>query len=253
MSGISARRIKTAITNIPNLFKGYNLYVNPEKMRLINKAFTSSKFIPKSFADLGGVWKVDAAYTLYTARTYNIQGTLVDTNFNPVAQAQLDKLQNVRTIQGDFGNDQTISKVGNPDMVFFFDVLLHQVNPNWDEILTKYSKITSCFVIYNQQITNYDNTIRLTDLSLEDYKKLVPTRSDDVYDYVFSHKNEINTEYNKPWKDIHNIWQWGITDNDLRNKMDKLGFKEIYFHNYGNFTKLNNFEDHGFIFIKKQM
>lgn len=251
MIDIPARRIKIAIQNLPNLLNGYNIFVNPEKMQLIDKAFKSANFIPSSFADLGGVWKVNAAYTIYTAKTYNINGVLVDTNFNQEALRELNKLPKVKTIAGDFGSDAVISQIGKPDMVFFFDVLLHQVNPDWDQILARYASITKCFVIYNQQITSYNKTIRLTDLELAEYKNLVPKRSDTVYDYVFSHKDEINKEYNKPWKDVHNIWQWGITDNDLRDKLDKLGFKEVFYKNYGNFTKLKDFEDHGFIFIKE--
>jgi len=251
MSGFSARKLIIALQNLPNLARGYNLYVNPEKMRLIDKAFSASGFRPKSFADLGGVWKVDAAYTIYTAKKFNIPGKIVDTNFNPTAQAELDKLPNIKTLEGNFGDDRIITELDKPDMVFFFDVLLHQVNPNWDEILTKYSKVTNCFVIYNQQIINYDKTIRLTELSLSKYKELVPARTDDVYDYIFSHKEELNTEYNKPWKDIHNIWQWGITDNDLREKLDRLGFKEIFYKNYGYFPKLKTFDERGFIFVKK--
>ena len=163
MSGFSARKLKIALQNLPNLARGYNLYVNPEKMRLIDKAFSATSLKPKSFADLGGVWKVDAAYTIYTAKRYGIPGKIVDTNFNPKAQAELDKLPNVKTVAGNFGDDQIIAQLDKPEMVFFFDVLLHQVNPNWDEILKKYSKITNCFVIYNQQIINHDKTIRLTE------------------------------------------------------------------------------------------
>lgn len=249
MTGLSLRRIKKGLNNFINLLHGYNIYVNRNKMRLIDEAVKLMNKKPASFADLGGVWKVNAAYTLYTSKIYKIPGSLVDTNFNPEVDTLLEKHPLIKKVSGNFGDKGVITQLNNPDMVFFFDVLLHQVTPDWDTILERYSSVTKCFVIYNQQITSYKNTIRLTDLNVTAYKELVPARSDDVYDFIFSNKDVLNTEYNKPWKDIHQIWQWGITDEDLRKKLSSLGFKEIYYKNYGNFGELRDFEDHGFIFI----
>lgn len=250
MLNLSARRIKKGLNNFINVLYGYNIFVNRNKMKLIDEAVSLMNDKPSSFADLGGVWKVNAAYTLYTSKKYNIPGTLVDTNFNPEVDLLLSKNPLLKKVTGNFGSNEVIAQLNNPDMVFFFDVLLHQVNPDWDTILERYSRITKCFVIYNQQITSYKTTIRLTELELNVYKELVPSRSDDVYEYIFSHKDDINTEYNKPWKDVHQVWQWGITDNDLRRKLASLGFKEVFYKNYGPFGDLKSFEDHGFVFIK---
>ena len=63
-------------------------------------------------------------------------------------------------------------------------------------------------------------------------------------------RKDIHPEYQKPWKDIHNIWQWGITDSDLRNQMKSLKFEEIYYKNHGWFSTLPAFEDHSFVFVK---
>src|SRR3712207_8336532 len=43
-------------------------------------------------------------------------------------------------------------QVQGVDAVFFFDVLLHQVRPHWDEVLNLYSA-AKVVVIYNQQWT----------------------------------------------------------------------------------------------------
>jgi len=68
---------------------------------------------------------------------------------------------------------------------------------------------------------------------------------------VYEHASEVHPEYKKPWKDIHNIFQWGITDDDLRSTMDGLGYCEAHYKNHGRFSDLPAFENHAFIFVKK--
>ncbi len=248
----SIRVLKKIIYNAPNLLQGYNLYVNRNKFRLIDLTIEKILNNPESFADLGGVWRVNAAYTRYTLKNYNIKRAfLVDTNFSPSVTNHLRKYQNLTMIKDDFSGDEVVQKIAKLDIVFLFDVLLHQVNPDWDKILEKYASITNCFIIFNQQICTSQKTIRLTDLPLDEYINLVPRRSDDFYDYIYNHKDEIHPEYQKPWKDVHNIWQWGITDDDLRKKMADLGFEEKFYNNYGQFVNLSDFEDHAFVFLKR--
>jgi len=230
---------------------GFNLYVNRDKFRLIDRTFKKIAKDPQSFADLGGIWRVNAAYTRYTLKTYNIKKAfLVDTNLTRAANNHINKFHNLTYIKDDFSSDEVVNKIAHVDVVFLFDILLHQVNPDWDKILEKYANITNCFIVYNQQICNSEKTIRLTDLPLEEYIKLVPKRNDDFYDYIYDHKDEMHPDYHKPMKDIHNVWQWGIRDDDLRSKMANLGFEERYYYNYGRFTNLSDFEDHAFIFTK---
>jgi len=116
--------------------------------------------------------------------------------------------------------------------------------------LSRYSSITDCIIIYNQQYIKSENTLRLTDLPLDEYSEIVPKRNDNLYSFIYSHKKEINKEYNKPWGNIHNIWQWGITDRDLRIKLNELGYNEVYFKNYGQFSELTLFENHGFFLLR---
>ncbi len=246
------RILKKMLHNAPNILRGYNLYVNRNKFKLIDLTFREILKGPESFADLGGVWKVNAAYTRYILKNYAIQRAfLVDTNFTNAVFNLLKNFQTLTIIKDDFSNDEVVKEISKVDMVFMFDILLHQVDPDWDKILEKYARITDCFVIYNQQISTSEKTIRLTDLSLDKYIKLVPKRNDDFYEYIYTHKNEIHPDYQKPWKDVHNIWQWGITDDDLRSKIVDLGFEERYYNNYGQFVNLSDFEDHAFVFCRK--
>lgn len=249
---LSLQRLRKFIRNAPNLFSGYNIYVDTDKLRLIDTAFT--KVIPsaRSFADLGGVWKVNAGYTRYTLRNHRIEkGFLVDTNFPSGLREQLAAYPNLSVIHGDFSAPETVAAVSAAEVVFFFDVLLHQANPDWNEIIARYAATARCFVIFNQQYIRSAATVRLTDMPLEEYLSVAPRRSDDVYRYVYEHAQEIHPQYAKPWKDIHNIFQWGITDNDLRAVMAGHGFHEAFFRNYGRFSNLPAFENHAFIFLKR--
>ncbi|MFZ4621519.1 MAG: hypothetical protein ACOYNS_13240 [Bacteroidota bacterium] len=251
ISALSFHRLKKIIKNAPNLLSGYNLYVDSDKLRLIDHAFT--KIVPgaRSFADLGGVWNVNAGYTIYTLRNHGVAGTLVDTNFPDGLREQLSQYNNLSVIHGDFSKDETVAAVGKTDVVFFFDVLLHQANPSWTEILKKYAANVSCFVIFNQQYIRGTKTVRLTDMPIDEYISVAPQGREATYRYAYDHANEIHPEYKKPWKDIHNIFQWGITDEDLRATMEGFGFKEMYYKNHGRFSNLPAFENHAFIFVKR--
>ena len=67
-----------------------------------------------------------------------------------------------------------MDQVGRVDAIFLFDVLLHQVAPDWDTILEMYAKNVRVFGIYNQQWTGADTTVRLLDLGEEEYFRNVP-------------------------------------------------------------------------------
>ncbi len=252
MGFLSFHRLKKIVRNSPNLLSGYNIYVDTDKLRLIDRVFKHVVPSARSFADLGGVWKVNAGYTLYTLRKENIQrGVLVDTNFPEGLREKLSQNSHLTVIQEDFALNETISRVGKVDVVYFFDVLLHQANPSWSAVLSEYAKNVSCIVIFNQQYVRENKTIRLTDLPIDEYIGIAPRGREKTYRHIYSHRDEIHPEYKKPWKDIHNIFQWGITDADLRSIMNGVGFQEVYYKNHGRFSNLPAFENHSFIFTKK--
>ncbi len=249
---INFHRLRKLINNLPSLLQGYNIYVDTNKLRLIDRVFQIIMPKVKSFADLGGVWKVNGAYSLYALKKFPIsRSVLVDTDFPAGVFERLSHVSNLNVVKGDFAQKSVMQAVGNVDAVFFFDVLLHQANPSWHTILADYATQTRCMVIYNQQYVLDTTSVRLTDLSLEKYIAMAGSSGrNDVYKFVYEHAEEIHKEYGKPWKDIHNIFQWGITDEDLRSTMTRLGFREIFFQNYGRFSNLPAFENHAFIFVQ---
>lgn len=245
------RRFTKAIRNLPNLLQGYNVFVNRDKLRLIDHTFNSIYPHAKSFSDLGGVWRVNGAYSVHTLRHHRIErGILIDTDISQELKNRLKQYPQLEVIRGDFASRQTADAVGGVDVVYFFDVLLHQAHPHWDEVLAIYSKVSPCIVIYNQQFTRGEEAIRLTELPLSEYVELVPDSRLDVYKYVFDHKSEMHPTYGKLWGDIHNIFQWGITDRALRTTMKYLGYEEAYYANYGRFSDLSAFENHAFVFVR---
>ena len=248
---------KKIIKGITGLFgfigHGYPLRFNYEKKNLIDYAFNHPDLNLRSLADLGGVWKIDGAYTFYAMDRYRLkQAFLVDTNFSNRVKNNSKKYPGLVLINDNFGQESVINRIKSVDAVLMFDILLHQVKPDWNEILEMYSGISKVILIYNQQYTAAQQSIRLLDLGKEKYLELLPfARKRPLYEELFNKPDEINPEHNRPWRDIHNVWQWGITDLDLKEVMSRLGFELKYYKNDGQFSNLDHFENHAFVFIKK--
>ncbi len=249
--GITARKIQKRLGTIirRRSFEKFDL----NKKDVIDFVFRNVQHEPRSFADLGGVWGVHGAYTFYTLDNYEIESSfLVDTDFTEKVINQSRKHSNLILINSNFGNSTVLGQIGKVDAIFLFDVLLHQVKPDWDEILELFTPVTNCFVVFNPQFINAEQTVRLLDLGVDDYFKNVPFKRDNpLYKDLFEKMYDIHPQYNRIWRDIHNVWQWGITDRDLRGKMEELGFKLSYFMNCGRFGYLENFENHAFVFSKE--
>jgi len=222
-----------------------------DKVDIIDQAFSSLGV--DSFADLGGVWRVEGAYTFHALDNHPIKdAALVDTHLTPTVVARAKSYPQLRLINGNFGNPAIVDQVGTVDAVLLFDVLLHQVSPDWDTILEMYAKNVRTLLIYNQQWTGSKDTVRLLDLGEEEYFRNVPhNRRQENYRNLYEKLDQIHPDHDRPWRDVHHIWQWGITDADLESKVTRLGFKLVYKKNCGRFGRLPNFENHAFIFSRE--
>jgi hypothetical protein len=224
--------------------------LNKDKLDLIDFAFTSQKAL--SFADLGGVWGVEGGYSFYALEKFNpAKAVLVDTHPTESMLIESQKYARLRFIEGNFGNELTALEVGQTDAIFLFDVLLHQVDLDWNEILEIYSRQTGCFAIFNQQWVGTGSTVRLLDLGEDEYFQNVPhAKDEEPYDSLFRKLDQKHPDHDRNWRDVHHIWQWGITDKDLQSKLESLGFQLQYYKNCGQFGHLKNFENHAFVFRK---
>ena len=72
---------------------------------------------------------------LVADRTELKEAALVDTDITPAVVERQRKYASLRIIRGDLGDRSILDQIGKVDAVFFFDTLLHQVKPAWNEIL----------------------------------------------------------------------------------------------------------------------
>jgi hypothetical protein len=219
-----------------------------DKIDIIDQAFSS--FGVQSFADLGCVWGVEGGYTFHALDTHTVKdAVMVDTNFTSIVNDRAKNYPQLRLVNGNFGSQTAVDQVGKVDAVFLFDVLLHQVAPDWDTILEMYAKNVRVFVIYNQQWTGSDTTVRLLDLGEKEYFRNVPgDPKEEPYKDLFKKLDEKHPYADTQWRDVHSIWQWGITDDDLELTAARLGFKLRYKKWGGKWGE--NFENQAFIFSR---
>ena len=92
---------------------------NQDKKELID--FVCERVVrrPMSFADLGGVWGVDGAYTRYTLQRHGAsRAVLVDTNFTDKVIQVAPSFPALTLVKGNFGDPATAERVGNVDAIY---------------------------------------------------------------------------------------------------------------------------------------
>ena len=227
-----------------------------EKTNLMLNAFQKHKV--RYFLDLGGCWGVNGAYTFQSLLAFEIErAIIVDSDITSQVKQRGIAFPQLELIEGSFGNSEIVERVGNIDAVVMYDILLHQVKPNWDEVIELYSRCTNVFVIYNQMWTGSENTIRLFDLGFEEYAANTPYGSGNRYlndrvKKLISSWDEIDPETGRKYQDQHSFWQWGIVLPDLIKAMWIRGFKLELMKDYGSFHGLEHFEDNGFVFVRSK-
>ncbi|BBZ40927.1 hypothetical protein MCNS_39900 [Mycobacterium conspicuum] len=222
--------------------------IDRDKVDIVDQAFSS--FGAQSFADLGAVSPPEAGYTFYALDKYPIQrAVLVDTDITPTVMDRTEKYPQLRAINGDYGSRAVVDQVDRVDAIFLFDVLLHQVSPDWDDLLEMYAKNVRLIAIYNRQWTGSETTVRLLDLGEEEYFRKVPADpAEEPYKNLFAKLDQKHPYADRPWRDVSSIWQWGITDDDLESTAARLGFRLLYKKWCGRLNE--HFENQAFIFCR---
>lgn len=223
---------------------------HPGKLELIERVARGIEG-PWRFADLGGLWAVHGVYAFHAlAQPGCVGGTEVDTHPTRNFLSALADEPLLAYVQGNFGDREVFAKLPHFDVVFLFDTLLHQVSPDWGEILRMYASRASHVVIFNQQYTG-EQSIRLLDLGEDAYFSNVPhDRNHPTYADLFRKLDEKHPAHDRNWRDVHHIWQWGITNNDLIARMAELGFEQTFHRDWGQVLDLARFENHAFIFSR---
>lgn len=225
----------------------YNTVIKQKKL-LIDNALSYFKI--DSLLDLGGNWNVDGVYSKYIYDNSDCRDiTIVDAYWD-------HKLTKDYEFYGINCIRETFSKFFEReprhfDCTLIFDILLHQVSPNWKEIINHISTISKNILIFNPQWISTDETVRLTKLPNAEYLSNVPHNKDE-YPYNNYLKNPWNIcpETGICYKDSYCIWQWGITNVDLISSFHKQNFDLLFSQNFKGWDLLDNFENYGYIFRK---
>ena len=206
------------------------------KLDLIERAFNS--FRPSSFADLGGVWGVNGGYTFHAMGLPGIKrAVLVDYQLPQAIVREAESWIGLDLVQGPLGNEAVIEEVGDVDAIFLFDILLHQVNPDWREVIKLWSHVP-LMCIWNQMWTGPE-TVRLLDLGEEEYFRNVPHDRTSP-----SYRGELS-------RNATAIWQWGITKEDFRAELEANGHQICDGRDEGQFHNLENFRNCSYITHRK--
>jgi hypothetical protein len=218
------------------------------KRAAIDAAFARPEV--RSVADLGGVWAVDAGYSFHALEQHAPErAVLVDDDITPAVRERAAGFAQLELLEQNFGLERTPADVGPVGVVLLFDVLLHQVAPDWDEILRRYAPHAQAFAIVNPMWVG-PATVRLVDLGEARYREVVPPQAN--LDELFAHLDEENPRRGRPWRDVHDVWQWGITDADLRATMAGLGFTPAWSERTGPWRGLPDFEELGYVFARSR-
>jgi hypothetical protein len=141
--------------------------------------------------------------------------------------------------------------VGKVDAIVMFDVLLHQVAPDWNQVLELYAPNTRSFILAGPWYAEGATSVRLLDLGEERYLRTVPAQA--IHEGLFGRLDEVNPRRHRPWRDVHDIWQWGITDEDLRRHLRSLGFELAHFENHGAWQSLPSFTNSVYVFARPEL
>jgi hypothetical protein len=223
--------------------------LQPLKLRMIGEA--AAAVGARSFADLGGVWAVDGGYAFAALAEPGMErGVLVDDNLTPAVRARASAESRVRLVERNFGDEDVPGLVGDVDLLLLFDVLLHQVAPDWDEVLARWAPQARAVAVVQPQWVGGSSTVRLISLGREEYLASVPPEP--IHDALFDRLDEPHPgRGGRPWRDVHDVWQWGITDADLIARMAGLGFEVAAHVDEGPWRGLDRFHQVGFAFVKR--
>jgi hypothetical protein len=224
-----------------------------DKLDLLDHAFSSAGIA--SFAELGCAWGVDGGYGFHALEHHRVERAVqVDTAITDAMKERARAHPRLVQLQRNFGDPALPAEIGAVDAVILFDVLLHQVKPDWNEVLRMYAPFTRHFVVYNQQWVKGPDTVRLVDLGKEEYFRSVPAGSEGFRSYVGLFENLDAPAANQPGRtrrDGIGIWQWGITDSDLLKELARLGFELKHYRNHGSAFGIRSFENHSFLFSRR--
>jgi hypothetical protein len=226
---------------------------HPAKLEAIDDAVEELGIESFASLEVGLQYGQYANYTIEKATVR--EGALVDISpWRPRDQLlnvleQAAELPGLRVVDGSFFDPEVVSEIGAVGAVLLFDVLLRLVDPDWDRVLELYAPITSSFVIANPQWDG-ETTVRLIELGREAFLGAVPPWPN--HTGLFEGLDEWHAGQPRLNRDAPHVWQWGITDADLKAKMDELGFRAVRERELNPPPDSNGFVNKIFIFSRME-
>lgn len=225
--------------------------VRRNKARLANYAINKHK--ATSFADLGACWGVNAGYTLHLLEENQIERAYVlDQTITERSRERGANFPQLAFVPGMLGEQGVIDSIPDVDALLMYDILLHQVNPDWDDFLTRWAQKARVLVIFNQMWMQEGPTVRFIDRGREWYKANVYYTNEARLDRWFDRHERPDEGSGKKQKERHAFWQWGIKTGDLIEHVRTLGFRLDFFENHGRFGPSPHpwIQDEAFIFVR---
>lgn len=211
---------------------GYEHPARQSKLALVETAHRITEF--RSFADLGGCWGVNGAYSFHAAELCGStleRGFILDGNITPQTRNRAGRHPRVECVETLLGSREAHDAVGFVGAVIMFDVLLHQVKPDWNDFLLAWSRQTDTLVIHNQNWLKTPRTIRFVDRGLEWYRRNVVVWEDEnqatELDGWFARHHERDSR-GQLKRDSYDFWQFGIRPLELINLLARHGFELVY-------------------------
>jgi hypothetical protein len=201
----------------------YKHNLKPKKTDLIDQALQRYKI--SSIVDLGACWGVHGGYTFHALDKGKIKKAyIVDGHITDETRERAKAYPQLELISGALGDPEIAKKIGKVDAIIMYDIILHQVGPDWDKFLKMWGGSAKHLIIYNQNWGDGEDAIRFVDKGVDWYLKNVPHTSDDGVRSWFAKHEEINPDTGAKWRDVHYFWQWGIPLSSMTQKLESIGF-----------------------------
>jgi len=202
----------------------YEHPMKQSKLDLIDRAMQIYRV--RSMLDLGGCWGVNGGYIFHAIRNGNLdKAYLVDGHVTELTAERAREFPQLALHEAQLGDEASVHKVSHVDAIIMYDIILHQVAPDWDKFIEMWARRTNCLIIYNQNWTKADDVVRFVDQSVDWYIENVPHGNmQAVREWYLEHHNDHPT-LNRKWRDVHYFWQFGIPRSRLLSQIEALGFR----------------------------
>jgi hypothetical protein len=223
-----------------------------DKAALIERAI--KQYGLKSIVDLGACWGVHGGYTWHALEKGRLdRAVIVDGHITETTRERARKWPQAELISGGLAAEDTVAKVGAVDAAIMYDVLLHQVDPDWTTMLERWSRQVDTLIIHNQNWLGPE-TVRFPDFGAEEYIERVFHSDPERVRSWYGRHDEMNEDEGKRWRDVHFFWQWGITQKDLVGTLWDLGYRVDFMEEAGLFAdKFSEFDAVSLIARKREL